>query len=191
MKINEVLAGYQGQRTDEFVQALAPIAGAIGRGAVAGAQMLGKGAAAAANAVGNTVSKVAQAGTQAGTQAAQAVAPEVQQLAQTTSNVKSGVDSVKNALQQAGGGPAIDSNKLSQTLATQAPGQKLDPTATKELQKMLPGLGAAMSNPSSANAIKQAINTGMQAQQKQNQTQQQQPTSAGSVGSTSNTVGSA
>jgi hypothetical protein len=188
MKINEVLAGYQGQRTDEFVQALAPIAGAIGRGAVAGAQMLGRGASAAANAVGNTVSKVAQAGTQA----AQGVAPEVQQLAKTTSNVKAGVDSVKNALQQAGGGQNIDANKLSQTLATQAPGQRLDPTATKELQKMLPGLGAAMSNPSSANAIKQAINTGMQAQQKQNQTQQQQqPTSVGTVGSTSNTVGSA
>jgi hypothetical protein len=31
------------------------------------------------------------------------VAPEVQQLAQATSNVKSGIDSVKNALQQAGG----------------------------------------------------------------------------------------
>jgi hypothetical protein len=176
MKINEVLAGYQGQRTDEFVQALAPIAGAIGRGAVAGAQMLGKGATAAANAVGNTVSKVA---------------PAAQQLAQATSNVKSGVDSVKSALQQAGG-QNIDSNKLSQTLANQAPGQKLDPIAAKELQKMLPGLGAAMSNPNSANAIKQAINTGMQAQQKQNQTQQQaQPTSVGTVGSTSNTVGSA
>ena len=57
---------------------------------------------------------------------------------------------------------------------------------------MLPGLGAAMANPSSANAIKQAINTGMQAQQKQNQIQQQtQPTLAGSVGSTSNTSSSA
>jgi hypothetical protein len=185
MKINEVLAGHRGQRTDEFVQALAPIAGAIGRGAVAGAQALGKGATSAANAIGNTASNAVPMGQQVAQQAGQ-------QLAKTTSNVKAGVDSVKTALQQADGGQNIDTNKLSQTLATQAPGQRLDPIAAKELQKMLPGLGAAMSNPSSANAIKQAINTGMQAQQKQNQTQQQtQPTSVGSVGSTSNTVGSA
>lgn len=184
MKINEVLAGHHGQRTDEFVQALAPIAGAIGRGAVAGAQALGKGVTAATDAVGNTVSKIAPIGQQVAQQAGQ-------QLAKTTANVKSGVDSVKSALQQAGGGQNIDTNKLSQTLATQAPGQQLDPNAAKELQKMLPGLGAAMSNPSSANAIKQAISTGLQAQQKQNQTQQQtQPISVGSVGSTSNTVGS-
>jgi hypothetical protein len=182
MKINEVLAGYRSQQTNEFVQALAPIAGAIGRGAVAGAQMLGRGATAAANAVGNAASKAVPMGQQAG-----------QELAKATSNVKAGVDSVKTALQQADGGQTIDTNKLSQTLATQAPGQRLDPVAAKELQKMLPGLGAAMSNPSSANAIKQAVNTGMQAQQKQTQqqTQQQQPTTAGSVGSTSNTVGPA
>jgi len=184
MKINEVLASYRGQQTNEFVQALAPIAGAIGRGAVAGAQALGKGATSAAGAISNTIGKAAPMGQQVAQQAGQ-------QLAKTTSNVKSGVDSIKSVLQQTGG-QNIDTNKLSQTLATQSPGQRLDPIAAKELQKMLPGLGAAMSNPSSANAIKQAINTGMQAQQKQSQTQQQQqPTTAGSVGSTSNTVGPA
>lgn len=171
MKIQELL---EERRTDEFVQALAPLAGAAVRGI-----------GAAAGAVGNAVKTGAQAVGNAATTGANAVGNGVKQL----SNIKNTVGDLKGILQQAGG-TGVDTNKLTQALATQAPGQQLDPATMKSLQGMIPALADAMKNPQSAAALKQALTTGVKtdnAQQTQQQTQQP-PGSVGTTGSASNTV---
>lgn len=62
----------QEERTDEFVQALAPIAMGLGRAAVTGAQMVGRGALAAGRMAADVGSKVAQTAGRVGTQVGKA-----------------------------------------------------------------------------------------------------------------------
>jgi len=202
MRAREFIVDHSGQKLDEFLPALAaaaaPIAGAVGRGALAAGQMIGRGAMA----VGNTALKGAQAVGNGIAQGAQAVgdtvASGVEKIGQAapgvvnkvTNNIKSGVDNIKGAVQQAGGG-SIDSNRLSKTLANQVPGQPLNPQAQKDLQALLPGLADALMNPNTASQIKQAISTGAKQQaSQQQQAQKQQQASAGTVGSNANTVSS-
>jgi hypothetical protein len=193
MRAREFIVEKSDQKLDEFLPALAaaaaPVAGMIGRGALAAGQALGRGAMAAGNAaltgaqaVGRGVVQGAQKVGNAVAQSAQKVGQAAPQAAaKVTNNIKTGVDSVKGALQQAGGGN-VDSNRLSKTLATQVPGQPMNPQAQKDLQTLMPGLADALMNPTTASQIKQAISTGVKQQaQQQQQTQQQAPSAAGST----------
>jgi hypothetical protein len=92
-------------------------------------------------------------------------------LAPHTAKIKTGVDSLKGAMQMPGG-QTIDANKLSSTLAGNKVGQAFDTTAQREIQKLLPGITAALSNPNTAGLIKQAI---MTAQKQQTQPAQSRP----------------
>lgn len=195
MRAREFIVEKSDQKLDEFLPALAaaaaPIAGAVGRGALAAGQMIGRGALAAgdaaltgAQAVGRGVAQGAQKVGSAVAQGAQKIGQAAPQaIAKVTNNIKTGVDNIKGAVQQAGGS-TIDSSRLSKTLATQVPGQPLNPQAQKDLQALMPGLADALMNPNTANQIKQAISTGAK-----QQAQQQQQT-ASSAGSTPNTISS-
>ena len=181
MRAKEFIVDHSGQKLDEFLPALAAAGGALARGAVAGAGALGRGAMA----VGNTALKGAQAvgdTIATGVEKIGQAAPGV--VSKVTNNIKSGVDNIKGAVQQAGGGN-IDSNRLSKTLANQVPGQPLNPQAQKDLQALMPGLADALMNPNTAGQIKQAISTGAKQQAQQQQKQSQQ---ASTVGSTPNTI---
>lgn len=192
MRAKEFIVDHSGQKLDEFLPALAAAGGALARGAVAGAGALGRGAMA----VGNTALKGAQTignGIEQGAQAVgDTIATGVEKIGQAapgvvskvTNNIKSGVDNIKGAVQQAGGGN-IDSNRLSKTLANQVPGQPLNPQAQKDLQALMPGLADALMNPNTAGQIKQAISTGAKQQAQQQQKQSQQ---ASTVGSNPNTI---
>jgi hypothetical protein len=88
-----------------------------------------------------------------------------------TAKIKTGLDNLKGAMQMPGG-QSIDSTKLSSTLAGTKSGQSFDASAQREIQKLLPGITAALSNPNTAGLIKQAIAT---AQKQQSQPSQSQP----------------
>ena len=184
MRAREFIVDHADQKLDEFLPALAaaaaPVAGMIGRGALAAGQALGRGAMAAGNAALTGAQAVGRGVVQGAQKVGQAVP---QAAAKVTNNIKAGVDNIKGAVQQAGGGN-VDSSRLSKTLANQVPGQPMNPQAQKDLQALLPGLANALMDPSSAGQIKQAINTGAK---KQAQVQQQQQSTAGS---TPNTVSS-
>jgi hypothetical protein len=196
MRAREFIVEKSDQKLDEFLPALAaaaaPIAGMVGRGALAAGQMIGRGALAAGDAALTGAQAVGRGLAQGVQKVGSAVAQGVEKVGQAapqaaakvTNNIKSGVDSVKGALQQAGGGN-IDSNRLSKTLANQVPGQPMNPQAQKDLQTLMPGLADALMDPSSASQIKQAISTGAK---KQAQAQQQQQQSA--AGSAPNTISS-
>jgi len=196
MRAREFIAEKSDQKLDEFLPALAaaaaPVAGMIGRGALAAGQAIGRGALAAGDAALTGAQAVGRGLAQGVQKVGSAVAQGVQKIGQAapqaasnvTNNIKSGVDNIKSAVQQAGGGN-VDSNRLSKTLATQVPGQPMNPQAQKDLQALLPGLSDALMDPSTANQIKQAISTGAK-KQSQIQQQQQQTT----TGSTPNNVSS-
>jgi hypothetical protein len=196
MRAREFIVDHSGQKLDEFLPALAAAGGALARGAVAGAGALGRGAMAAgdaaltgAQAVGRGIAQGAQAvgnTVAAGAEKIGQAAPGV--VNKVTNNIKSGVDSIKGAVQQAGGGN-IDSSRLSKTLANQVPGQPLNPQAQKDLQALMPGLADALMNPNTAGQIKQAISTGAKQQaNQQQQAQKQQQAPAGTIGSTTNSI---
>jgi hypothetical protein len=202
MRAREFIVDHSDQKLDEILPALAaaaaPIAGAVGRGALAAGQALGRGAMAAGNAalqgaqaVGRGVVQGAQKVGNAMAQGAQKVGQAAPQAAaKVTNNIKAGVDNIKGAVQQAGGGN-VDSSRLSKTLATQVPGQPMNPQAQKDLQTLLPGIANALMDPGSASQIKQAISTGAKKQaQQQQQPQQQQQKAPGPAGSTPNNVSS-
>ena len=75
-----------------------------------------------------------------------------------TAKIKTGLDNLKGAIQMPGG-QSIDTSKLSSTLAGSKAGQTFDTTAQREIQKLLPGITAALSNPNTAGVIKGAIAT--------------------------------
>lgn len=183
MRAREFINEKKDQQVDEFLPALAAgalrgataLGGAIARGAGAVGNAVVKGASTAANAVGN----VAKTGSAAVTSATKNI-----------NTIKNSLSGIKNVLQSASGSN-IDVNKLSQTLATQTPGQTLDPAALKALQSMIPALADALKNPTSAATIKQALSTGVSLGGQDQQQTQQKPQSVGSVGSSPNTQGSA
>lgn len=194
MRAKEFIVDHSDQKLDEFLPALAavaaPIAGAVGRGALAAGQMIGRGAMAAGNAAVTGAQAVGRGLAQGAQKVGSAVAQGVQKVGQaapqavakTASSIKTGLDKVKGAAQQAGGAP-LNTASLSKTMATQVPGQAMNPQAQKDLQALLPGLQVALMNPSTAGQINAAIGTAAQQQAKQ----QQQP---GAVGSTPNTISS-
>jgi len=92
---------------------------------------------------------------------------------QQNAQIKSSVTNIKNILQK-GSGANIDVNKLSQTLATQAPGQPMDPMSMKSLQAMIPAVADALKNPQAATSLKTALQTGSTAQTAQQVRQAQQ-----------------
>jgi hypothetical protein len=202
MRAREFITEKSDQKLDEFLPALAaaaaPVAGMIGRGALAAGQAIGRGALAAGDAALTGAQAVGRGVVQGAQKVGSAVAQGVEKVGQAapqaaakvTNNIKTGVDNIKSAVQQAGGGN-VDSNRLSKTLATQVPGQPMNPQAQKDLQTLMPGLADALMNPSTASQIKQAISTGakkqaqlqQQQQTQQQQTQQQQQKASGPAGS--------
>lgn len=92
---------------------------------------------------------------------------------QQNAQIKSSITNIKNILQK-GSGTNIDVNKLSQTLATQAPGQPMDPMSMKSLQAMIPAVADALKNPQAATSLKTALQTGSTAQTAQQVRQAQQ-----------------
>lgn len=195
MRAREFIVDHSDQKLDEFLPALAaaaaPIAGVVGRGALAAGQALGRGAMAAGNAalqgaqaVGRGVVQGAQKVGTAVAQGAQKIGQAAPQAAaKVTNNIKAGVDNIKGAVAQAGGGQ-VDSNRLSKTLANQVPGQPMNQQAQKDLQALMPGIATALMDPGSASQIKQAISTGAKKQQQQAQQQQS------AAGSTPNAISS-
>jgi len=94
-----------------------------------------------------------------------------QDMAKQNAQLKNNITNIKSVLQKAGGGN-INVDKLSQTIATQAPGQTIDPMSVKSLQSMLPAIADALKNPQTANSLKQALGLGVQNQITQQQAQQ-------------------
>jgi hypothetical protein len=181
MLINELLEPrLENQRTDEFVQALLPAAGAVLRG-------VGSAAVQGAKAVGSAIKTGAQVAADATKAGAQGVANAVQNGtaaaqagARQLGNIKDTITSLKGTMQQAGGS-VNDPNKLAQALATQAPGQPIDPITMKSLQGMIPTIADAMKNPQTASELKTLLKKGVNAdvQQQVQQQQQQQKTQPG------------
>ena len=94
-------------------------------------------------------------------------------------NIKDTITALKGTMQQAGGS-VNDPNKLAQALATQAPGQPIDPITMKSLQGMIPTIADAMKNPQTAPELKTLLKKGVSADvQQQAQQQQQQKTQPG------------
>jgi len=190
MRAREFIVDHSGQKLDEFLPALAAAGGALARGAAAGAGALGRGAMAAgdaalsgAQAVGRGIAQGVQKVGGAVAQGAETIGQAAPQaITKTANNIKSGLDKVKSAAQQAGGG-SINTDSLSKAMATQVPGQPINAQAQKDLQSLLPGIEVALMNPNTADQIKQAISTGAQQQAKQQQTQQ-----TTTVGSAPNTI---
>jgi hypothetical protein len=94
-----------------------------------------------------------------------------QDMAKQNAQLKNNITNIKSVLQKAGGGN-INVDKLSQTIATQAPGQTIDPMSVKSLQSMLPAIADALKHPQTANSLKQALGLGVQQQITQQQAQQ-------------------
>jgi len=196
MRAREFIVDHSDQKLDEFLPALAaaaaPIAGAVGRGALAAGQMVGRGAVAAGNAAVSGAQAVGRGIAQGAQKVGNAVSQGVQKVGQaapqaitkTANTIKGGLDKVKTAAQQAGGAP-VNTSSLSKSMASQVPGQPMNPQAQKDLQSLLPGLEVALMDPSAAGQINTAISSATQKQAKQQQQQQQQPVA---VGSTPNTV---
>jgi len=182
MRINDLLSE-NNTRTDEFVQALAPLAGAAVRGV---ASLAARGGAAATDVAGNAIKAGSSAVSNAAKTGINGIGTGIKQV----SNIKNAVSDLKGIMQQSSGSNP-DIQKLTTALSTQAPGQSLDPVTMKSLQGMIPAIADALKNPQTANALKQALTTGVKAdvqQDTQQQALQKQPGTVGSTGSTSNTI---
>lgn len=172
MKIKELLVEYpiskekQSEQVDEFIQVLAPIAGAVGRGiamagqaAARGLSAVGKGVTGAARAVTPAVQKAAQSTSNVvrtvGTNAAKAIqATQAQSTQQDKENIKKSLDSLKSNLQSAGGGN-IDTAKAADALSKLKPGQPVDPSLTQ----ILPAIANILTTQQTASSLGKAASS--------------------------------
>ena len=122
----------------------------------------------------------AKPATGAGSQVAPMGEDQPTRLVPDTAKIKTGLDNLKGAMQMPGG-QSIDSTKLSSTLAGTKSGQSFDASAQREIQKLLPGITAALSNPNTAGLIKQAIATAQKQQSQQGQLDEISPELAATV----------
>lgn len=163
------------QRTDEFIQALAPAAMAIGRGAMAAGSTLARGA----QAVGGALTKGAQAVGGAVQKGSQAVGQGVQKIGQAA--VQQGVNSVidkvtgqerpataqeisaqqkdmtSNIGQLKSAGLNINPQQALQALSKADQGQQMNPTDQKNLAPIADKVAGVLKDPKLTAQLKNII----------------------------------
>lgn len=157
------------QRTDEFIQALAPAAMAIGRGAMAagstlargaqavgsavskGAQALGGAVSKGAQAVGQGVQKVGQAAQVAGAAGQQDQQQDPAQIQKDKQTISANLSGLKSA------GLNIDTQKAMTALGKSDAGQPLNPTDQKTMSPITDKLANILVDPKLSGQLKNII----------------------------------